>query len=113
MVTPLELAVAQVSAKGTRREWRFNPLWVRLQRKEDEEYGLESSISVSRGRELEVGSFLVPMRARNSRASSAVRWPKRVAGRGFPDTIVRLPLFRVAARAFDGRLRAMIPMEPA
>jgi uncharacterized membrane protein len=60
VVTPLELAVAQVSAKGTRREWRFNPMWVRLQRKEDEEYGLERLDIVSRGRELEVGSFLAP-----------------------------------------------------
>jgi uncharacterized membrane protein len=60
VVTPLELAVAQVSAKGARREWHFNPMWVRLQRKEDEEYGLERLDIVSRGSELEVGSFLGP-----------------------------------------------------
>lgn len=60
IVTPLELAVAKVSPRGTRREWRFNPIWVRLQRKEDEEFGLERLDIVSRGQNLEVGGFLGP-----------------------------------------------------
>lgn len=60
VVTPLELAVRQISAKGAHREWRFNPAWVRLQRHEDAEYGLERLDIVSRGRHLEIGSFLGP-----------------------------------------------------
>ncbi len=59
-VTPLELSVAKVSPRGARREWRFNPIWVRLQRKEDEEYGLERLDIVARGQHLEVGGFLGP-----------------------------------------------------
>lgn len=59
-VTPLELAIAKVSAKGSRAEWRFNPAWVRLDRQEDEEFGLARLLVVSRGRNLEVAGFLGP-----------------------------------------------------
>lgn len=58
VVTPLELAVAKVSHRGTRQEWHFNPLWVRLQREEDEEFGLRHLHVVSRGNALEVAHFL-------------------------------------------------------
>lgn len=57
-LTPLELAVAKVSAKGKRQEWRFNPVWVRLQRQEDEDFGLVRLDVVSRGRSLEVAHDL-------------------------------------------------------
>ncbi len=56
----LELLVAKVSARGSRAEWRFNPSWVRLQRKDHDEFGLLRVDVVSRGRALEVGSFLGP-----------------------------------------------------
>jgi uncharacterized membrane protein len=59
-VTPVELSVAKVSARGARREWRFNPAWVRLEREELEDYGTQRVDVVSRGRRLEVGGFLGP-----------------------------------------------------
>ncbi len=59
-VTPIELLVAKVSARGARREWRFNPAWVRLEREELEEFGTQRLALVSRGRRLEVGGFLGP-----------------------------------------------------
>ena len=59
-VSPAEFAVAKVSAKGERAEWRFNPIWVRLDRQEDEEFGLEKLRVMSRGRELEIAGFLDP-----------------------------------------------------
>ena len=59
-LTVLELLVAKVSARGQRAEWRFNPSWVRLRRKEHDEFGLLRVDVVSRGRALEVASFLGP-----------------------------------------------------
>ena len=59
-LTMLELQVAKVGVRGERAEWRFNPSWVRLQRQEHEDYGLMRLDVVSKGRALEVGSFLGP-----------------------------------------------------
>ena len=60
LVTPLELVVAKVSARGAKREWRFNPVWVRLLRREHEEFGLLRLALASHGRQVEVGRFLGP-----------------------------------------------------
>ena len=57
-VTPLELRLAKVSAKGARREWRFIPIFTRLERKEIEEFGLTRLDLVSRERRVEVAAFL-------------------------------------------------------
>lgn len=59
-VTTLQLTVAKVSAAGRRAEWRFNPNWVRLRRKDHEEFGLLRVDLVSGGRALEVAGFLGP-----------------------------------------------------
>lgn len=59
-VTPFELALARVSARGHRREWRFNPLWVRLERKEDDEYGLLRLDVTHRDQIVEVAACLGP-----------------------------------------------------
>ncbi len=59
-VTPLELLLAKVAARGTRREWRFNPAWVRIDRSDHEEFGLQRLALVSHGRSVEFGSFLGP-----------------------------------------------------
>jgi uncharacterized membrane protein len=32
VLTPIQLLVRRVSHRGERREWRFNPLWTRLDR---------------------------------------------------------------------------------
>lgn len=66
-VTPLDLVVRKVSATGRQREWRFNPLWVRLERREHEEFGLLRLLLASRGRRLAIGDFLGP----NARADVA------------------------------------------
>jgi uncharacterized membrane protein len=60
-VTPSELSVRQVSAKGTARETDFNPRWVRLEKTEDELYGVTRVALMSRGILLIVGAFLPPL----------------------------------------------------
>lgn len=58
LVTPLELRVEKVSARGALRRWRFNPLFTRLEREEMEEYGVLRLDVVSRDRRVEVGGCL-------------------------------------------------------
>ncbi len=60
LVTPLELELEQVSAKGLRRVWRFNPAWVRIEEETHDEIGTERIALVSRGESVEVGAFLGP-----------------------------------------------------
>ena len=59
-VTALELKLAKVSPGGERAEWCWNPIWVRLVREEDEDFGLTRVALVSRNREVEVAGFLGP-----------------------------------------------------
>lgn len=59
-VTPIELQLAKVSPKGVRAEWRFNPSWVRLDRVDHEEYGIQRLALVSRGQSVEIARFLGP-----------------------------------------------------
>jgi uncharacterized membrane protein len=59
-VTPSVLTVRKVSHRGRVREWALNPLWVRLERVVQEEFGIERLFLVSRGKELTVASFLGP-----------------------------------------------------
>ena len=59
-VTPLELALSRVSASGKRREWSFNPLWVRLERWTDEDFGLLRLDLRHRKDSLELASCLGP-----------------------------------------------------
>ena len=59
-VTPLELQLDKVPVRGRTREFRFNPAWVRLDRSEHEEFGLQKLALVSHGRSVEFGSFLGP-----------------------------------------------------
>jgi uncharacterized membrane protein len=57
-LSPLELHYARVSQTGRRRDWRFNPLWVRLAVERHEEFGVERLDLLSRRTRLEIGSFL-------------------------------------------------------
>ncbi len=41
IVTPLELLLAKVNPRGARREFRFHPAWVRLDKTEHEEFGYQ------------------------------------------------------------------------
>lgn len=59
-LTALELFFARVSARGARAEWRFNPHWVRIERREDEEFGLMQLALASRGSRVEIARFLGP-----------------------------------------------------
>lgn len=59
-VTPSTLHVRRVSHLGAVSEWSFNPLWVRLDVEGDEEFGVERLALVSRGRSLDIASFLPP-----------------------------------------------------
>ncbi len=59
-VTPVALTVRKVSHLGTAREWKLNPLWVRLDKTVHEEYGIERLFLVSRSKQLTVASFLGP-----------------------------------------------------
>ncbi len=59
-VTASELRLRKVSHHGRVNEWTLNPLWVRLEREEHEEFGIERLYLVSRGARLSIGSFLGP-----------------------------------------------------
>ena len=59
-VTASELTLRKVSHHGRISEWTLNPLWVRLDRDEHAEFGIERLYLVSRGRRLPVGGFLGP-----------------------------------------------------
>jgi uncharacterized membrane protein len=55
-----EMSFARVTARGQRSEWRFNPVWVRLERFEDEDFGLLRLWLKARERRWEIGGFLGP-----------------------------------------------------
>jgi uncharacterized membrane protein len=59
-VTPWELTVRKVSQGGGVREWTLNPLWVRVDRRVHEEFGIERLFLVSHGRRLAIANFLGP-----------------------------------------------------
>jgi uncharacterized membrane protein len=59
-LTYFELLFARVSPRGARREWRFNPSWVRLERIDHEEFGPQRLSLLSRGRRWEIAKFLGP-----------------------------------------------------
>lgn len=59
-ITPSELNIRRVSHRGHQMEWTLNPLWVKLEAIEHEEYGTERLYLVSRGSRISVGRFLGP-----------------------------------------------------
>ena len=61
-LTYFELIFARVGAKGQRREWRFAPAWVRLERVDDEDYGPLSLTLTHRGQSWRIGSHVGPDR---------------------------------------------------
>jgi uncharacterized membrane protein len=85
IVTPSELTVRKVSHRGQVGEWSLNPLWVRLDRRGMEEFGLIELALVSQGRRLPIAAALSP-RERESFAAAlaaalalARRGPTRTA----------------------------------
>lgn len=61
-LTYFELFFARVGAKGQRREWRFAPAWVRLERIDDEDYGPLSLTLTHRGQSWRIGAQVGPDR---------------------------------------------------
>jgi len=59
-VTASELTLRKVSHHGRVSQWTLNPLWVRLDRDEHAEFGIERLYLVSRGRRLPIAGFLGP-----------------------------------------------------
>ena len=59
-VTPSELRLRRVSHRGEVAEWTLNPLWTKLDRETNEEFGLLKLFLVSRGRKFPVAGFLSP-----------------------------------------------------
>ncbi len=57
-ITHSEIRVRRVSHRGHTVEWTLNPLWVQLDKKTHEEFGIEKLYLVARGRRLSIGSFL-------------------------------------------------------
>ncbi|MBD8909735.1 DUF2244 domain-containing protein [Methylorubrum zatmanii] len=60
-ISPLEVSLARIDPRGTRREWRFNPLWTKLSRVEDEEFGLRTLTLTSRREYVVVARDASPM----------------------------------------------------
>ncbi len=57
-LSALELHYARVNTAGARREWRFNPLWVRLAIERHAEFGVERLDFYAREKRVQVGAFL-------------------------------------------------------
>jgi uncharacterized membrane protein len=60
VVTPTTVTVRKVDSRGAAGEWTLNPFWVRLERDEDTDYGLQRLSLVSHGRALTIAGFLAP-----------------------------------------------------
>ena len=59
-LTPLHLLFRKVSERGEARDWLFNPLWTRLDREEDDEFGLQSLALASRNQRVVIARDLSP-----------------------------------------------------
>jgi len=59
-LTPIQFLVRRVSHRGETREWRLNPLWMRLRREEDDEFGLRLLEVASRGESVVIARDLSP-----------------------------------------------------
>ena len=59
-VSYAECRVRRIGHRGDVAEWTFNPLWVRIDRQDHEEFGLEHLYLVARGHRISLGRFLGP-----------------------------------------------------
>ena len=84
-VTASELTVRKVSQGGGVREWTLNPLWVRVDRRVHEEFGIERLFLISHGRRLAIAACLGPQEkasfalALSAALGEAKRGPTRTA----------------------------------
>ena len=86
-VTPTELTVRKVSYHGRVRQWTLNPVWVRLDRDEHKEFGIERLFLVSHGRRLPIAGFLGRARRKASRTRCPARSPRRSAAPRAPYSV--------------------------
>jgi uncharacterized membrane protein len=59
-VSPLKVQLAKVTPAGKRAEWRFDTLFTKLERHEDEDYGLMRLDVISRGETVPIAQALSP-----------------------------------------------------
>jgi uncharacterized membrane protein len=59
-VSPVKVMLAKVTPKGERAEWRFDTIFTKLERQDDEDYGLMRLDVVSRGQSVNIASQLSP-----------------------------------------------------
>ncbi len=59
-VSPVKVMLAKVTPKGERAEWRFDTIFTKLERQDDEDYGLMHLNVVSRGQSVPVAQALSP-----------------------------------------------------
>jgi uncharacterized membrane protein len=60
VLSPVDLLLRRVTHRGERFERRFNPLWTKLDREHDEDYGLMALALVSRGERVVIARELSP-----------------------------------------------------
>ncbi len=80
-LTDRSLIVEHISVRGERRQWRFEPYWIRIVFEEKDE--TNSLALASHGRQLPVGNFLAPEVRRRFAATLGAaleRWRAFVAG---------------------------------
>jgi uncharacterized membrane protein len=58
VLTYVDLMVRRVSHIGRKREWRFNPGWVRIEREEHAEFGTQRILLTEGRRSIEMAAFL-------------------------------------------------------
>jgi uncharacterized membrane protein len=59
-LTPVRLLLRKVDPRGRSREWRFNPLWTRLDRQVDADFGMQRLAVTSRGENVVIARDLSP-----------------------------------------------------
>ena len=59
-LTPIRLLFRKVSPKGEVKDWQFNPLWTRLDREIDDEYGMQKLSLASRNQNVVIARDLSP-----------------------------------------------------
>lgn len=60
VLTRIELVCRKVGHTGREAVWRLNPLWTRLRRETDDEFGLQRLALVSRGERIVIAGELSP-----------------------------------------------------
>jgi uncharacterized membrane protein len=59
-LTPIRLLFRKVSPRGDVQDWQFNPLWTRLDREVDDEYGMQELSLTSRNEHVVIARDLSP-----------------------------------------------------